>query len=126
MPLGSNKPRKYEIMFILPVTVEKSIDEIKGGIKSIFSEHNISVFYEHDYGKRQLAYPIKKQEYGYYYLAQVESTPQAIKELEKELLIFPDLLRFMIVRYNPKAPIPASFDEPAVPEVSATTTPKEE
>ena len=46
---------------------------------------------------RDLAYPIRKQQRGYYVLLEYTSTADAVKELERNLKIADEILRFVSV-----------------------------
>ena len=50
------------------------------------------------WGKRKLAYPIAKFMEGYYVLARVQLGPTWIGELEADLELSEDVLRYLVVR----------------------------
>jgi len=50
------------------------------------------------WGKRRLAYPIRKQREGYYVVMQVQLPPEAISELERRLELSEEVLRYLLVR----------------------------
>jgi len=52
------------------------------------------------WGLRTLAYRIKKNRKGHYLLLGVESKPQAVKEMERQLSLNEDVLRFMTIRVD--------------------------
>lgn len=53
-----------------------------------------------DWGKKKLAYEIKKQAEGYFYFVNVDAEPTMSPELEKDLRIMENLLRYLIVRVD--------------------------
>jgi small subunit ribosomal protein S6 len=50
------------------------------------------------WGLRSLAYRIKKNRKGHYILLGLEAPPPAVKEMERQLTLNEDVLRFMTVR----------------------------
>jgi len=52
----------------------------------------------HRWGLRRLAYPIKKQGQGDYYLLEYTAGPEVVKELERTLRITDGVLRFLSVQ----------------------------
>jgi small subunit ribosomal protein S6 len=48
------------------------------------------------WGKRRLAYPIKKHTDGYYVFYQMELPPQAAIEIERDLRLNENVLRFLL------------------------------
>ena len=66
------------------------------------------------WGKRQLAYPIRKQRNGYYVVAQFASDPDSLVELERVLKLEDDVLRYLIVIAEHPLPLPEAM--PAVPD----------
>jgi len=50
------------------------------------------------WGRRKLAYEIDKQRDGYYVLMNAEIDPKNLPELERNLKLSPDILRYLLVR----------------------------
>jgi small subunit ribosomal protein S6 len=93
--------RAYEVVVILRTDLSDEnqstlIDTIKGWITS--NGGNV-VALDH-WGRRRLAYPIAKQRDGYYLLLKAEMPASTLNELERNLRISEDILRFLITREN--------------------------
>jgi small subunit ribosomal protein S6 len=56
----------------------------------------------HEWGMRELAYPIEKQARGIYVLAQYSARPEVVKELERTMKLADEFLRFVSVRIPEK------------------------
>jgi small subunit ribosomal protein S6 len=56
------------------------------------------------WGKRKLAYEIDKQRDGFYVLMYAEIDPQNLPELERNLRLSPNVLRYLLVRPDVKPP----------------------
>ncbi len=69
------------------------------------------------WGRRQLAFPIKKRTGGYYVVTQFQTDPQSLPEYERLLKLDEDLLRYLVVSHE---------GEPTAPMSIATREPKRE
>ena len=68
------------------------------------------------WGLRNLAYKIKKNRKGHYVMLGLDAPPPAIAEMERQLKLNDDILRFMTIRVDaideaPSAPIARRGDE---------------
>ena len=86
----------YEGMYIVSAALSdearrKAVDKITNGI----TERGGEVKKVHDRGRRRLAYEIKKQREGYYYVIYFSVKPSAISEMWQEYHLHEDLIRFM-------------------------------
>ena len=90
----------YEIMFIVKPTLEE--DAIKETVKSL--EEIITKLKgkveTKDMGKRELAYPIKKEISGFYYVFTVEASHKAIEEFDRKARINENVLRHQIIKLD--------------------------
>ena len=50
------------------------------------------------WGKRRLAYPIRKFREGYYYVTQIRMQPEALPEMERSLKLTEPIIRYMVIR----------------------------
>ncbi len=50
------------------------------------------------WGERELAYPIKKQNKGYFVHLEVTTEPQVARAIDKDLKVEDNLLRYLLVR----------------------------
>ena len=93
--------KKYEIMFIVKSTNES--DEIKASaefMKNIITENKGKVVEFNELGEKKLAYPIKKEMNGYYYVMVVEADNMAVSELNRKSSINENILRHLIIRLD--------------------------
>lgn len=91
--------KKYELMTIYPMDDEKSK---KGAddVKSTLSKFGAEIAEEKLFGERDLAYIIKKQRKGRFYLYTMNINPGKIVEIEKEFKINQNLLKYQFVRLD--------------------------
>ena len=91
----------YEIMFIVKTTMEA--DKIKATIsnmKKIITDGKGKVVDAKDMGEKKLAYPIKKELTGYYYVLKVEANKDIIAEFDRRASIDETVLRHLIIKLD--------------------------
>ncbi|MCC5908983.1 MAG: 30S ribosomal protein S6 [Clostridiaceae bacterium] len=89
---------KYELLFILQPNVEEEkrnqlIEKFKGVIEADGTVEEVD-----EWGLRKLAYEINKTKEGYYVLINFEATAELPKELNRNLKIADEVMRYMVVR----------------------------
>ena len=91
--------QQYETTMILNTKKgEDGINALIEKFKTLISE-NGTIDNVDDWGKRRLAYEIRKQSEGYYYFIKVDAVPSMAVELEKSLRLMNEtVLRYLIVR----------------------------
>ncbi|MGD2155920.1 MAG: 30S ribosomal protein S6 [Anaerolineales bacterium] len=89
--------RDYEIVFIVhPDLDETATEEIVSRIQGWITDGGGSIENIDPWGKRKLAYPIRKQKEGQYFLFQTQLTPDFVAELERNLRLLEPVMRFLI------------------------------
>ena len=92
---------KYEIMFIVKTTLEESV--VKSTVEyltSIITDMKGKVENSKDMGQRELAYPIKKEISGFYYVLTVEASHEAIAEFDRKARLNENILRHQIIKLD--------------------------
>ena len=90
---------KYEIMFIVKSeNDEKTIKDTVSAFEKVLSVMKAKIVNKKDMGQKKLAYPIKKQVRGNYYLFNVEATVAAINEFDRKAKIDENILRHIVIR----------------------------
>jgi len=89
----------YELVFIVqPELEEEAVTALVDKVTQTISELKGQVNQVDSWGKRRLAYPIKKYLEGFYFLMQVQLPTTAVRELERALKLMEDIIRYLIVR----------------------------
>ena len=91
---------KYEIMFILKSNEEEAIKTQVSEFKAIITDMKGKIENEKEMGNRKLAYPIKKELNGYYYVMNVNANNEAIAEFERKARISENVLRHLVIRLD--------------------------
>lgn len=95
--------RHYETMFILkPTLVEEEIKAKIDFFKEVILKNGGHIETCLDMGMRNLAYQIKKNSRGYYFVIYFKAVPTLISELERLYGINEEVLRFIVVKYESK------------------------
>jgi len=89
----------YELMVILKPLLP---EEIRAGIQKKI-EKNIKdakgeILNTDMWGKRHLAYKIKKHEEGYYIVYKIKISPSLSDVFQRELKLMNDILRFILIK----------------------------
>jgi small subunit ribosomal protein S6 len=108
--------RDYELMVILhPGLDEEGTEALLQRIRTYLNEAKATVKQFDTWGLRRLAYRIKHQKEGRYYLVRFSADPNAVKQFERNLLLAEGVLRELIVRLEEPAP---AKKEPVVVETA--------
>ncbi|MFU0833792.1 MAG: 30S ribosomal protein S6 [Oscillospiraceae bacterium] len=96
--------RSYETVFILSTKLgEEGIASTIQKFKDLIAEHG-TIDNVDEWGKRRLAYPIQKQEEGYYTLISFTSSPEFTAELDRIYNITDGVLRSLTVKKEIPSP----------------------
>lgn len=96
--------RKYETIIVIDSLLK--LEEIEGIINKyerFISANGGQIETTDRWGKRRLAYEIKKRQYGFYVLIRFDAPPGMIKQLDREYRLNEYLLRTMTTLLNKRA-----------------------
>jgi small subunit ribosomal protein S6 len=90
----------YELLLIItPDHDENEAEALANQVKGII-EGGGTLLKVDPWGKKRLAYPIRKRSEGYYVLYIFESAPSFVAELNQSLHVIEAILRYMVVQYE--------------------------
>lgn len=90
----------YELLLIItPDYDESEAEALTNQVKGII-ENGGTLLKVDPWGKKRLAYPIRKRSEGYYVLYIFESVPSFVAELNQSLRVIETILRYMVVGYE--------------------------
>ncbi len=91
--------RDYELVFIVnPEIGDEVLEATVGNVSQFITSQGGIISGEERWGKRKLAYPIKRLEEGSYVLTRFKMRPESCKELETNLKISEEVLRHLLVK----------------------------
>ncbi len=89
----------YETIFIVRQDMAPSqVDALSEKYSSLIREAGSSVQKTEYCGLRTLAYPIKKNNKGHYVLMNIEAKPEVMKEVERQMYLSDDVIRYISIR----------------------------
>ena len=90
----------YELLLIItPDHDENEAEALTNQVKGII-EGGGTLLKVDPWGKKRLAYPIRKRSEGYYVLYIFECAPSFVAELNQSLHVIEAILRYMVVQYE--------------------------
>jgi len=90
----------YETLFVVKPTLteEETASEI-AKIKEVLTKVEAELLAADDMGMRKLAYPVQKNDRGYYTVLFYKANGDAIAEIERNLKINEEVIKFLTVKY---------------------------
>src|SRR5215470_12320078 len=121
--------REFETIFILrPDTNQDGIQLVNTRVRSVIEQKGGRLLKLDNWGKRKLAYDVKKQLKGIYLYWQYLGTPGVVEEIERNLRMLDSVIRYYTVKVDEDIEPTAraqGVDEEAFNK-AATTVPDEE
>ena len=91
----------YENVFIARQEIYSAqVDALADQFNTVLSENGGGVKKKEYWGLRSLAFRIKKNRKGHYMLLNIDAPPAAVHELERQMRINEDILRFLTIRVD--------------------------
>lgn len=104
--------REYETVYIAsPQLTDAQVGQINQKLKGIIERYDGRLFYAKSMGKKGLAYRIKKQTKGIYFCLDYAAAGQCVNELERNMMLDENVLRFMTVVKAEKVDVDARAAE---------------
>src|SRR5258707_12416046 len=93
--------RIYEIMFIVrPDVLDEDLDKLIAQFDGIVTSTGGKVQKADKWGRRRLAYEVKRCREGHYILFTVECDPATVKEFERRLKVADSVIKYLTVRVD--------------------------
>ena len=126
---------QYEVMYVIDPALEDSArTELINRFSDLVKKNGGEVDRIDEWGKRRLAYAIQYKTEGYYVLMYIKAPADLPRELERNLQISDNVLRYLVIRYEGelpakrerRKPYTAREAAPAAVEAAAPAAPAEE
>jgi len=93
--------RNYEVVFVAaPTLTTEELDRFINHVQTVVESKNGKVVKVDNWGKKSLAYKIKRFREGYYVVLSIEGDGSAIAELERRFRVTDYIIRFISVRID--------------------------
>jgi len=97
--------RRYETLILIhPEQGDAGTKELVTRIRQLAESQGAVISELHDWGMRELAYPVDRQRRAHHVLLEFRATPQALHEIERNLKLMEPVLRHLSVRRAENAP----------------------
>jgi len=107
-----NGLRLYETLLIIdPRPTDEEVAQLLTRLQETLKELGATVQRVDNWGKRRLAYEIRKQREGTYVVFETLAEPATVKEFERQLKLNESVLRFLSTRVPEKKAQPAQTPE---------------
>ena len=95
--------REYELVYLLhPDLAPERETEIHARMDQNISKGEGILLLRDDWGRRKLAYELQKLQKAHYFMVSFLGTGSFINDIERDLRLDPDVLRFLTVQKNDK------------------------
>jgi small subunit ribosomal protein S6 len=107
-PLPKHRAREYETIFILnPEITTDGIEQIASRLTDVVTRLDGKLLHAENWGKRRLAYPVRKHPKGYYIYLRYLGYSDLVHELERNMRMLEPVLKYLTVKLeedvDPKA-----------------------
>jgi small subunit ribosomal protein S6 len=89
---------QYEIGVLIDPGLEVDLEKATSKLEKIFKDNDAKIIKTDNWGKKKLAYVIKKHDHAIYIFYTLEIPPLNVIKIEKILNITEEVIRFIIVR----------------------------
>ena len=99
--MKTKKLREYEILIILrPDVSDDLLHQAIERVKGVMTSSGTTILLEQNWGKRKLAYEVKKHLKGIYYYIQFAGFPGIVEEVERTIKMLETIIRFQTVKLS--------------------------
>lgn len=101
----------YEGMFLLDsARAAKDWEGTEALVTSVLSRYGAKFILKDRWDERKLAYPVKKQRRGTYFLAYFDAPESAMGEVRRDLQLTEGVLRFLMLRWPEGEKLPEKIE----------------
>ena len=91
----------YETLFVVkPTLTEEEIKAQIEKVKAVLEKEGTELLATNDMGMRKLAYPVQKNNRGYYTVLFYKASGDTISEVERNLKINEEVIKFLTIKYS--------------------------
>jgi small subunit ribosomal protein S6 len=94
---------QYEVAVLYHPDLEIDLEKASSKVEKIITDNGGKITKTDNWGRRKLAYPIKKQEFAVYVFYTVDMPADNVQKVEQTFNITDELIRFLITRPDLKA-----------------------
>lgn len=95
--------RDYELVVLLHPDLEIDLEKPLAKVRSIITDNGGEITKEDNWGKRKLAYSIRKEDFAVYVYMEVSLPATSVKKIQGILNITDEVLRYLLTAVDPRA-----------------------
>lgn len=95
--------KEYELTVLIHPDLEADLETPLAKVRDIVTNAGGSIVREDNWGKKKLQYPIKREEFAVYVYMDVELPADAPLKISNTFNITDEVLRYLLVKVDPKA-----------------------
>lgn len=95
--------KEYELTVLIHPDLEADLETPLNKVRDIIKNAGGTIVREDNWGKKKLAYPIKREEFGVYVYMDVSLPAEAPLKISNIFNITDEVLRYLLVTVNEKA-----------------------
>ena len=95
--------KEYELTVLIHPDLETDLDKALGKVKSLVTDNGGEIIKEDNWGKKKLAYQIKREDFAIYVYLEVNLPADAPLKISNTLNITDEVLRYLLVKADDKA-----------------------
>jgi small subunit ribosomal protein S6 len=104
--------RHYEVLFLVHPDQSEQINSVVQRYRSLIENHGGKIHRLEDWGRRPLAYPIKKNHKAHYILMNIECDNNTLNELKHSFRFSEFILRNLILKRKEAITVPSAMMRP--------------
>ena len=95
--------KEYELTVLVHPDLEADLDKALGKVRALITDNGGEITKEDNWGKKRLAYSIKREDFAVYVYFEVKLPAAAPLKISNVLNITDEILRYLLVKVDDKA-----------------------
>ncbi len=94
--------QEYELTVLIRADLEADLEQYLAPVRALVTDNGGKIVKEDNWGKKRLAYPIKKDNFAVYVGFETELPPSAPAKISNALNISDSVIRYLLVKTDEK------------------------
>ena len=95
--------KEYELTVLVHPDLEANLDTVLDKVRALVTDNGGEIIKEDNWGKKKLAYSIRREEFAVYVYFEVKWPAEALLKISNGLNITDEVLRYLLVKADEKA-----------------------
>ena len=95
--------KEYELTVLVHPDLEANLDTVLDKVRALVTTNGGEIIKEDNWGKKKLAYSIRREEFAVYVYFEVKLPAEALLKISNVLNITDEVLRYLLVKADEKA-----------------------